>query len=75
MVFDLTKEVVSILLIILFRKNTYIGSFYNIEDAFNAYKIAKESHIKEVANDYYTKGFITKRVYDALLNYKIDIND
>lgn len=59
----------------LHGKNTYIGSFYNIEDAFNAYKIAKESHIKAVANDYYEKGLITKRVYDALLNYKIDIND
>lgn len=32
-------------------------------------------HIKGIANEYYSQGKITKRVYDALMNYKININD
>lgn len=52
-----------------------IGSFDNEKDAFNAYKQAREAYIKEVAQKYYDNGEITERVYDALLNYKIDIND
>lgn len=52
-----------------------IGSFDNGKEAFNAYKQAREAYIKEVAQKYYEEEKITERVYNALLNYKIDIND
>lgn len=45
------------------------------EEAFTAYKNAKEAYIKEVADDYFSKGLITKRVRDALYQYKIEITD
>lgn len=57
------------------RRVSYLGSFDTPEEAFSVYKSAKEKRIKEVAQNYYSKGLITKRVYDALMNYKIDIND
>lgn len=56
-------------------KRKVIGTFDTPEQAFTAYKQAKEIYIKEVAQKYYDEGKIIKRVYDALLNYKIDIND
>lgn len=48
-----------------------------IEEAFNAYKIAKEQEIKRVANDCVLKGFITKdsRLYNAMMGYQIEITD
>lgn len=56
-------------------KVTYLGVFDKVEDAFCAYKQAKEGYIKEVAENYYAKGLITERVYKALLNYKVEITD
>ena len=53
----------------------HIGVFNTKEDAFNAYKNAKESHIKDVATRYYGEGKIERRVYDALMNYKVEITD
>ena len=53
----------------------FLGSFVTIEEAFNAYKKAKEAHIKEVAQRYYVKGEITERVYDALMRYEVEITD
>lgn len=52
-----------------------IGNFDTPEKAFQAYKLTKENYIKLVAGLYYTRGFIERRVYDALLNYQVDIND
>lgn len=54
---------------------TNIGTFDTPEAAFYAYKTAKEAYIKEVAQEYYDAGKITKRVYDALINYKVEITD
>lgn len=48
-----------------------LGSFSNRDEAFVAYKKEKEKHIKEVATTYYNEGKITKRVYDALMNWNI----
>lgn len=43
------------------------------EEAFQAYKIAKEIHIKEIADKW--KGQITEKVYEALYNYQVEITD
>ena len=51
----------------------YIGLFTTELEAFQAYKEAKESHIKTVANKW--KDNIDSRVYDALMNYQVEIND
>ena len=54
-------------------KKKHLGSFKTVEEAFNAYKIAKEQCIKEYAEKY--KGQITDEVYNALINYKVEITD
>lgn len=53
----------------------YLGKFNTPEEAFNAYKNAKERYIKEIAENYFQEGKITKKVYDALMKYEVDIND
>ncbi len=57
----------------------YVGlGYYNtIEQAFNAYKIAKENETKRVAEECISKGFISKdsRLYKAMINYKVEIDD
>ena len=52
--------------------------YYNtIEEAFSAYKIAKEQEIKRVADDCVSKGYVTKdsRLYKAMINYQVEIDD
>lgn len=56
-----------------FGKSEYLGQFDTSEEAFNAYKQAKESYIKEVANKW--KDQIDPRVYEALINYQVEITD
>lgn len=57
----------------MYKKDKYIGYFDSPIEAFYAYKAAKESYIKEVADLY--KPLIPTKIYDALINYRIDIND
>ena len=54
-----------------------LGYYNTIEQAFNAYKIAKEDEIKRIANDCVLKGYITKdsRLYKAMISYQIEIDD
>ena len=59
----------------LYSKLRCIGSFKNPEEAFHAYKIAKERYIKLVAEKYFQEGKITKKVYDALMKYEVEITD
>lgn len=54
-------------------KQKHIGRYYCEKEAFQAYKQAKEAHIKEVANKW--KGQIDPRVYEALMNYEVEITD
>lgn len=54
-------------------KNKSLGMFSNVQDAFNAYKIAKEKYIKENAEIF--KGVLDVRCYDAMMNYKVEITD
>jgi hypothetical protein len=55
------------------KTTKYLGIFDTPEEAFEAYKIAKEKHIKEVANKW--KNKINTKVYQALIDYKVEIND
>ena len=52
---------------------TKLGVFDTPEEAFQAYKEAKETYIKEVANTW--KDQIDPRVYEALMNWTIEITD
>ena len=54
-------------------KQEYLGSFKTEIEAFNAYKVAKESFIKEQANKW--KSQIDERAYLALINYEVHIDD
>lgn len=52
-------------------RNQYLGVFDTPEEAFNVYKQAKESYIKDIAKIYFERGEITQKVYCALMNYTI----
>ena len=54
-------------------KQEHLGYFKTEIEAFNAYKEAKESFVKEQANKW--KGQIDERAYEALLNYEVNIDD
>ena len=54
-------------------KSEYLGYFNTELEAFEAYKQAKESFIKEQANNW--KGQIDERAYNALMNYQVEITD
>ena len=59
-----------------FRKDRItqnLGRFDTPEEAFQAYKQAKESYIKEVAEKW--KENIDPKVYEALINYQVDMTD
>ena len=56
-------------------KNVELGQYTTPLEAFAAYKNEKERHAKDLAKAYFKKGMITKRVYDALMNYKVEITD
>ena len=51
----------------------YLGLFNNSQEAFVAYKNYKEALIKSVANEY--KDRLDQRVYQALINYTVEITD
>ena len=55
------------------KKAIYLGTFLTEKEAFLAYKEAKEKHIKNIAEKW--RGQITKKVYQALVNYKVEITD
>lgn len=57
------------------KKLISLGSYDTPEEAFYVYKKAKEQHICDVAKEYFEKNLISKEVYKALLNYKIEITD
>lgn len=54
-------------------ERVYLGRYNTPEEAFNAYKMAKETYIKEVADKW--KDKIEPRVYEAMYNYKVEITD
>lgn len=56
-----------------FGKCKQVGVFDDKNEAFIAYKLAKESYIKEVADKW--KDKLEPRVYEALCNYKVEVTD
>ena len=58
-----------------FGKTTYIGSASTIETAFYLYKNEREKYIHTLAENYYKDNRITKKVYNALKSYTININE
>ena len=56
-----------------FKEVVHLGSFNTPEEAFQAYKQAKEAYIKEVAEKW--KDKIDIRVYEALMKYEVNIDD
>lgn len=54
-------------------KRRNLGYFKTEIEAFNAYKQAKETFIKEQANKW--KDKIDDRAYNALINYEVNIDD
>lgn len=57
------------------KNQNYLGLFDTPEEAFAAYKEHKEKRIQDLANEEFRKGNITKKCYDALMNYQIEITD
>ena len=55
------------------NKHIHLGTYDTVEEAFLAYKKAKEAYIKEMAEKY--KGKIDHRAYEALMNYEVEITD
>lgn len=53
----------------------YLGLYKTKEEAFLTYKNHKESKIKHIATEEFFKGNITKKCYNAMLNYKVEITD
>lgn len=51
----------------------YYGTYSTVAEAFNVYKKCKEEHIKKVAYEWKEK--IDKKVFEALINYKVNITD
>lgn len=58
-----------------YGKRHHLGYFSTPEEAFQVYKAAKEAYIKDVAKEYYSRGAITQKVYDALTRYEVEITD
>lgn len=53
------------------NKQIVLGIFDTEEEANRVYKIEKEKYVKEVAEIYYSETKISKKVYDALMNYTL----
>lgn len=52
-----------------------LGYHTTPNNAFNTYKSYKEDIIKKVAKIEYKAGNITKECYEAMMNYKVEIDD
>jgi len=54
-------------------KRKSLGRFTTPEEAFQVYKLAKEAHIKVVAQKW--QHLLDEKVFQALLDYEVNIND
>lgn len=55
------------------KKMKHLGCYNTPEEAFQVYKNFKEQYIKEVAEQY--RDLIPQKLYDGMMNYKIEIDD
>ena len=51
----------------------HLGCFDTPQEAFQVYKEFKEKYVKEVADKY--KEYIPKKLYEAMYDYKVEIDD
>lgn len=56
-------------------KSRFLGIYDTVEKAFEVYKKYKEDIIKKVAQIEFDKGNITKRCYDAMVKYQVEMTD
>lgn len=59
--------------ITLRNESVHVGTYPDIESAFQAYKLAKEKYIRELTAPFL--GLIDQRAYDALMSYNVEITD
>lgn len=59
----------------LSKKRDFLGYYNSPESAFLAYKYEKEKIIKTVAKKEFEKGNITKKCFEAMLKYEVEITD
>lgn len=52
----------------------YLGYFNTPEEAHQAWRVAKVKYIQELAQESYSKGEITERVYEALMRWEPPIS-
>jgi hypothetical protein len=57
----------------IYNKRVDLGTYFTVEEAFQAYKAAKENHIKQTAEKW--KDQISEPTYQALINYTVEITD
>ena len=57
-------------------RNVNLGEYWTPEEAFQAYKIAKEKLIKQTADEYKAKyPEFPQKLYDAMYAYEVEITD
>lgn len=59
----------------LTNKREYLGTYPTQEQAFEVFKHRKEDIIKQVAKNEYLNNNITKQCYEAMMNYKVELDD
>ena len=57
------------------KKKNYIGIYDTVIEAFKVYKNFKEKYIKRVAQEEYGECNITKKCYNAMMSYQVEITD
>ena len=57
----------------MFGRNVSLGGYESIEEAKSAYKDARETYIKRVAEMWKEK--LSTNVYNALINYEFSFED
>lgn len=57
------------------KKAKMLGYFNTAEEASDVYKKEKKEHLKILADEYYSQGLITERVYNALQDFNIETTD
>ena len=57
------------------NQSTYSQRYATPEEAFQVYKQYKETYIKQVAQEEYGKGTISKKCYEAMMRWEVEITD